>query len=85
MYYASGYYNFRMRRLHCYPNDSRYTFMDFVYMDLFVEYLKLLPKNMFVAVYGFVFTLYTSFIDYSNPSIYVASINVVSIYVVKFF
>ncbi|TMW41427.1 hypothetical protein DOY81_013492 [Sarcophaga bullata] len=61
MYYASGYYNFRMRRLYCYPNDSRYKFMDYVYMELFAQSLKYLPKNIPINV---TFTFMWNFLDF---------------------
>lgn len=54
LYYASGYYNFRMRRLHCQPDDKRYSFKDYVEMDLFMDVFTYFPYNTFVAVYAFV-------------------------------
>ncbi|XP_065361233.1 gustatory receptor for sugar taste 61a [Calliphora vicina] len=61
LFYASGYYNFRMRRLYCHPHDVHYSFKDYIQMELFSDIFTYYPYNTFVAVYGFVFIFKRTF------------------------
>lgn len=45
-----------MERIHCHPNDTDYTFEDFMYKDIFKNIFTYIPDNMLVAAYAFVFT-----------------------------
>ncbi|XP_046808422.1 gustatory receptor for sugar taste 61a-like [Lucilia cuprina] len=68
LFYASGYYNFRMRRIHCHPDEEKYSFKDYIQLDIFTDIFIYFPYNIFVAVYAFflsgTFTFLWNFLDF---------------------
>uniref|UniRef100_A0A1I8P582 Uncharacterized protein n=1 Tax=Stomoxys calcitrans TaxID=35570 RepID=A0A1I8P582_STOCA len=68
LYYASNYYNFMMKRLQCYPEDTKHSYKDYLIMDLLNDVFTYFPYHLVVAVCGFFlnigFTFTWNFMDF---------------------
>ncbi|XP_068149019.1 gustatory receptor for sugar taste 61a [Drosophila tropicalis] len=66
LYYASGYYSYRMHVLHCHTNHSRITFASYVQKE-FADIFEIIPYNIISVFYAFflngTFTFIWNFMD----------------------